>query len=211
MSASGVEIRGERVILRDPLPEDADASIRWATVETEWQNWDAPWEGFEVVPPERIEQSRASHLARIAEPLPTPRKTLWVQLIGGPLLGWVSRYHDDPDDRSTWVGINTCESAYWNQGLGTEALRLWLGYLFANLKWQEASSCPTQVGLRRIRMGTWSGNGRMVRCAEKCGLRLVSRSVGLRQVRGRRYDGLEFELLWQETSSCPTGESRRPG
>jgi len=112
-----------------------------------------------------------------------PRNQLWIERIEGPLLGWVSSYHHDESDRSIWVGINIAESAFWNQGLGTEALRLWIGYLFQGLD------------LRRVRLGTWSGNRRMVRCAEKCGFALVGRTVGNREVRGKRYDGLEFELM----------------
>ena len=37
-------IIGDKVILRDFLPEDIPKRIEWETVETEWQSWDAPWE-----------------------------------------------------------------------------------------------------------------------------------------------------------------------
>jgi len=115
-----------------------------------------------------------------------PRNQLWIERIEGPLLGWVSSYHHDESDRSIWVGINIAESAFWNQGLGTEALRLWIGYLFQGLD------------LRRVRLGTWPGNVRMVRVAEKCGFRLENRRPGARQVRGECHDGLEFRLLREE-------------
>ena len=82
--------------------------------------------------------------------------------------------------------IQRHESPYWNQGLGTEALLLWIDYLVEDLN------------LTSVRTATWSGNVRMVRCAEKCGLVLVGRTVGNREVRGKRYDGLEFELVRAE-------------
>jgi RimJ/RimL family protein N-acetyltransferase len=98
----------------------------------------------------------------------------------------VSHHHHDPAARVTRVGINICESAYWGQGLGTEALHLWVGYLFEGLD------------LRSVRLGTWSGNDRMVRCARKCRFALVERRAGERDVRGERYDALEFELTREE-------------
>jgi len=198
MTCSHVKVQGRRVLLRDPRPEDVEARVRWGTVETEWQNWDAPWEGPGPTPVEELTESRvkkyaASIAASIAQPLPSPRTQLWVERIGGPLLGWVNSYHHDESDRSIWVGISIAESAFWSQGLGTEALLLWIGYLFRSLD------------LRRVRLGTWSGNRRMVRCAEKCGFALVGRTVGNREVRGKRYDGLEFELKgqgWDDRDAC---------
>ena len=39
-----MEIKNEKVILRDFIESDIDDWIFWETVETEWQLWDAPWE-----------------------------------------------------------------------------------------------------------------------------------------------------------------------
>ena len=39
-----MKIIGQRVILRDPIKKDIEDRIRWETVETEWLDWDAPWE-----------------------------------------------------------------------------------------------------------------------------------------------------------------------
>ncbi len=187
-----IEIRGRRVLLRDALPEDFDARCRWYTVETIWQDWDAPWEGKSVSspdPPEQHEAARIRFLEKLVEPLPTPRKQLWIQAIGGPLLGWVNSYHYDPAERTIWIGVDICESAYWGRGLGTEAFRLWMDYLF------------TQVNFASIHTATWSGNLRMVRVAEKCGFVLIQRDLRCREVRGDWYDGLSFHLTrerWEE-------------
>jgi RimJ/RimL family protein N-acetyltransferase len=178
-----VEVRGRRVLLRDPRPDDVEARLRWATAETEWQNWDAPWAGsVEELVEARVSKNAANIAASIAQPLPSPRRQLWVERIGGPLLGCVSHYHHDPEARVTWVGIDICESAYLNQGLGTEALLLWIDYLVKELD------------LTCVRTATWSGNHRMVRCAEKCGFVVDKVNRGKREVRSKRYDGLEFRL-----------------
>jgi RimJ/RimL family protein N-acetyltransferase len=184
-----VRVEGKRVVLRDPRPEDVEARVRWETVEIEWQNWDWPCEGpVEALTEARVKKYAASIAASIAQPLPSPRKRLWVERIGGPLLGWVNQYHYDPEARVTWVGIDICESAYWNQGLGTEALLLWIDYLVESLD------------LECLRLGTWSGNQRMVCCAEKCGFVVDKVNSGSREVRGKRYDGLEFVLNQEAVS-----------
>lgn len=191
MTCGHVKVQGRRVLLRDPRPQGVEARVRWGAVETEWQNWDAPWEGPGPTPVEELTEARvrkhaASIAADIAQPLPSARTRLWVERVGGPLLGWVNHYHYDPEARVTHVGIDICESAYWNQGLGMEALLLWIDYLVEGLN------------LTSVRTATWSGNVRTVRCAEKCGFALVGRTVGNREVRGKRYDGLEFELVRAE-------------
>ena len=188
-----IEVRGQRVLLRDPRPEDVEARLRWTTVEIVWQKWDAPWEGRAITPADRVDEARQRLLVKIAEPLPTPRKTLWVERVRGPLLGWVNHYHHDPGARVTYVGIDICESAYWNQGLGTEALLLWIDYLVKELE------------LTCVRTATWSGNERMIRCVEKCGFVLDKVNRGSREVRGKRYDGLEFVLTRRDWKN-----SRRP-
>lgn len=179
-----VPITGQRVILRDLLPEDFEARRRWVTTETEWQDWDAPWEEKTIAPqtPEEYEAARRRFLDSLAKPLVEPRDHLYIQLVDGPLLGWVSHYSYDPKARVTSAGINVCESGYWGNGLGTEAFRLWIGYLF------------TDYTLEEVRTATWSGNVRMVRVAEKCGFLLTKREVGCRKVQGGEYDGVEFTL-----------------
>lgn len=51
-----MEIKGQKVLLRDFIKEDIEDRIRWETIETEWLEWDAPWEMEEEEPfnPEEI-------------------------------------------------------------------------------------------------------------------------------------------------------------
>lgn len=195
-----VQIVGNGILLRDALPADALWDFRWATVETAWLDWDAPWEGaavraVETFSVEDIERYLSQRFADIAAPLATPRPGFRVDLVSGLPLGVVNQYHRDPEARSTYAGIGIRESAYWGRGLGTEAFRLWIGYLF------------THYDLARVRTATWSGNTRMVRVAEKCGFTLLSRNPRSRQVRGEWYDGLEFMLVREDWDGW-TGEAR---
>ena len=45
---------------------------------------------------------------------------------------------------------------------------------------------------------TWSGNVRMLRCAEKLGFVECNRNVGTRKVGGQKFDGLTFRLKREE-------------
>ncbi len=190
LSGTSVEVRGERVLLRDARPEDTEARLRWTTVETAWQDWDAPWEGKSLTSPERVDEARRRMLEALTNPLPVPREQLFIERVGGPLLGWVNHYRHDLAQQTTWVGINVCESAVWGQGLGAEALCLWVGHLF------------TELDLQRLGTETWSGNERMVRCALRCGFREEGRFRENVEYQGRRWDSVKFGLLrreWEET------------
>jgi len=55
------------------------------------------------------------------------------------------------------LGVSIGEKGHWNQGNGTEAIRLALAYAFEEL------------GLRRVELITDEDNERGIRCYEKCG------------------------------------------
>jgi len=63
MTGGLLTIVGRRVLLRDPRPEDVEARLRWSTVETEWQNWDAPWEGPPPTPVGELTEARVKKCA----------------------------------------------------------------------------------------------------------------------------------------------------
>ena len=124
--------RGERVILRGWLADDSDDFVRWLD-HGEWRLLDAPWEGYETSMTAEDEsrtrewfvqqltggdESWLNKRAVIATPDNTP-------------LGWVSRYGEKEDPHVCFVGIDICEDAFLNRGLGTAALKLWVDHLFA--------------------------------------------------------------------------------
>ena len=39
-----MEIKYKNIILRDMIPSDIEDNVRWNTTETEWSDYDAPWE-----------------------------------------------------------------------------------------------------------------------------------------------------------------------
>jgi RimJ/RimL family protein N-acetyltransferase len=156
--------------------------IRWNSVETEWMNWDAPWENHfieEKVLRERMERI----LNRPIEGLPS-RLHICHDKTGH--VGSVSTYLVDGNMDMRAVGISIPEICNRNQGLGEKALKLWIAYLFT----AENRDC--------IYCETWSGNNPMVRLAEKCGFIIIEREVNKRFILGNHYDGLLFKLCRED-------------
>ena len=80
----------------------------------------------------------------------------------------------------TIFGMVSCEPDLWSNGIGTKALRAFINYYFEN-------------GVNELYTQTWSGNVRMLRCAEKLGFVECNRNVGTREVDGQKYDWLTFK------------------
>jgi RimJ/RimL family protein N-acetyltransferase len=108
-------VSGERVYLRDRYPEDVDRFVHWQT-HSEWRYLDSPWEGF------------GDELT--SEPS-TPRRSAFIVTKDDHRpLGWVSSYQKENYPSVGYVGINICEDDALNRGLGSEALKLWIDYVF---------------------------------------------------------------------------------
>lgn len=188
-----MEIKYENIVLRDMLESDIEDYVRWFTTETEWMNTDAPWEKEDS----DEETERAGWREYYEAVKDMPEKAIrWKFEIehNGRHIGWVSSYMID--EHFEWIafdsiregqtvhraiGIDICESDAWNKGIGTNALRAFIQYYFRN-------------GFDTLYTQTWSGNTRMVRCAEKLGFVECDRRPGLREVDGKKYDALTFRL-----------------
>lgn len=181
----------ENIILRDMMESDIEDYVRWFTTETEWANTDAPWEPVES--DEETERASWREYYESAKALPDGlcRWKLEIEW-NGRHIGWVSSYAID--ENYEWIdrirngqtvyraiGIDICEPDVWGNGVGTNALRAFMRYLFEN-------------GLDALYTQTWSGNVRMLRCAEKLGFAECNRKIGAREVDGRTYDALTFRL-----------------
>ncbi len=166
--------QGTRVLLRDqPRPSDAEDVFRWLNL-AEWQYYDEPDAPFTPI-------TRAAFDARRQTAAPRSTNRRWqIDTLDGRHIGWLSAYQWDDALHSAFIGICT-----WNQGYGADAVRLLVDYLHC------------EMSLREIRLATWSGNHRMMRCALKCGFREIARlphraSVS---VRGEPLERVEFAIV----------------
>ena len=185
-----MEIRYKDIVLRDMIESDIEDWIRWETVETQWTDWDGP-----DMPSEPIDE--AEYRSELMEFVRTPRvpgfrNFFEIATADGRHLGRINSYAlDDSLEWQRWpkdgfperaaIGIDICESSIWGKGYGTKAVAAFAAYFLEN-------------GIKNIYTQTWSGNIRMVRCAEKIGFVECNRIVGNRHIRGGVYDGLTFQL-----------------
>ncbi len=186
-----MKILYENIILRDMIESDIDNYVRWFTTETEWSDWDAPWEP--VGSDEETERHSWREYYEAVKDRPDDARRCKFEIEwNGRHIGWVSSYLIDenyewigkPEEGQIFhraIGIGICESGLWGNGIGTNALRAFMNYYFEN-------------GVDELYTQTWSGNVRMISCAEKLGFKECNREVGFREEGGEEYDGLTFKV-----------------
>jgi RimJ/RimL family protein N-acetyltransferase len=171
---------GEQVYLRDRQAADVDRFVYWQT-HGEWLQYDAPWA------PQQEQKMRAHFMKLTHGDLPVPRTGAMIALKNGhQLIGTVNRYGNDRFPGVYYIGISICEDAYLNRGLGTEALGLWIDYLFGIST------------VHKIECHTWSLNPRMVHVAEKLGFTFEGLERELVQWQGVWQDRLRYGMLREE-------------
>ena len=186
MMTGVVLMTGTRVVLRDPRPEDVEAVIEWNR-RGEHLRFDAPWERPPDPPTaEALDRLRAAFLERCRMDSPTPRGSALIATPDGRPIGAVNRYVQRELQDAPFIGVSVKLDEFLNQGLGTEAFRLWLDYQF------ERSEA------RRIGCETWSFNPRAARVAEKVGFKLEGVQREFREWDGRPLDKLLFGMLRRE-------------
>ena len=186
-----MKIQYKNIILRDMIESDIEDYVRWFTVETEWSKNDAPWEPVDS-DEETERKSWKEYYESVKDLSGDVRRWKFEIEWNGRHIGWVSSY--PIDESCEWVGevkegqtvhraigIDICESGVWGHGIGTNALRAFVSYYF-------------ESGVKELYTQTWSGNTRMLRCAEKLGFTECSRRIGIREVEGKKYDALIFRL-----------------
>lgn len=154
----------------------------WIRPDAEWKRWDGP---YFPAPSASARDAMAERLAQdpwqrdAATGLP---KRLAI-CVDGLAVGSVSWHWEDPTSGWARVGIVIYDPAYWGNGHGTNALRMWIDWLAA------------QDAVHRIDLVTWSGNERMVKAAASLGLAEEGRLREARVVDGERFDSVILGTL----------------
>ena len=189
-----MQIKYENIILRDMIETDIEDYVRWFTAEREWGKWDAPWEKEDT--DEETERKEWTKYYESVKNRPDDAYRWKFEILwNGKHIGWVCSYCID--ENYEWVGkaeegqivhravgIDICESDSWGNGIGTNALRAFMDYCL------DSGACELYTQ-------TWSGNVRMLRCADKLGFTECNRCIGEREVNGRKYDGLTLKFKKQ--------------
>lgn len=170
------------IVLRDIRLEDIEDYIRWHTTETEWMNWDAPWEWKKRIGKDEIIDQAKKRIGDAG----SPRRRLEIGLETGEHIGWVASYFIEHDITRLAVGIDIPEKKYRGRGNGRNALECWMEYLFA------------AYGHLQLYTQTWSGNEPMMKLAEKLGFHETNRRLGAREINGKFYDAITYKLAREE-------------
>jgi RimJ/RimL family protein N-acetyltransferase len=175
-------LKGNRVVLRKIKQEDYNTLWQFIYGEErpEWKKWDAPY--FDH-PHESFEQFSSNMDKKLAQ-VGTP--TQMIIEVEGKTIGTVGYYWEHEPSRWLEVGITIYEPQHWSGGFGTDALKIWIDYIFKNME------------LERIGLTTWSGNKRMIRSAEKLGMMMEGRMRKCRYYNGTYYDSIRMGILREE-------------
>jgi RimJ/RimL family protein N-acetyltransferase len=173
--------RDECVALIRRSSEHFDLFQGWYANDGEWQRYDAPWED---VRERDVEEARIKYLQAIEKEQAGKYGRLVIK-VQDEYVGWVSIYDDAAHPGSKMVGIDICEDTRLNQGIGTRALKLCVGYVFR------------AYGCHRVGLTTWSFNERMIRVAGKVGFVEEGREKKAQFWNGEWLDRCDFGILKQ--------------
>ena len=168
------------VLLRDMREDDVEDYVRWFTEETGWMATDSPGEQYSTT----SEDERRSWTEYFVSVRDLPDDAIRYKFeidLDGKHVGWVSMYYDlgyiaNPLSVPA-VGIDIPEPDARNKGVGSEALRKYLGYL-------------RERGFSSAFLQTWSGNKAMLRVAEKLGFFTAYTVKDHFKTDGRSYDAV---------------------
>jgi RimJ/RimL family protein N-acetyltransferase len=184
-------LAGTRVVLRDKGRDSDDEDLfRWLNLE-EPHYYDQPDKPFTGITREEFDKRYEEQRRR-----PSSNSRGWhVDTTEGQHIGWVTYYNLDEQAKRAYVGIFLPEEETWGKGYGTEAMRLLVDHLFAEMELQE------------IRTATWTGNKRMMRCAEKSGFTEAARMPHRAEfsIRGEPLERIEFSISREDWSAQNEG------
>lgn len=181
-----IKITGEKIRLNSGTASLLDALYYWRfeDMHKEAKKWNGPY-----IPEAWLskEQHRKQWLEQtvIAKDVPASL----VIIADNKAIGYVGAYWVDINTNWLETGVVIYDTDYWNGGYGSEAYRLWIDFLF------------TSTDLHRLGMSTWSGNERMMKVAERLGMREEARIRKARIVEGKYFDAIKMGMLREEWES----------
>ncbi|MGX6978740.1 GNAT family N-acetyltransferase [Vagococcus elongatus] len=179
-----LNLNGKNLTLRSIKNEDLETLWQIAYNQSlEWMNWNGPYFNDPVY---TYEEFILYYTTKVM-----PLDATAVIVVDEQPIGLISHYWED-GELMQWLeyGLVIYQEQHWGKGIGTEACKIWMDYLF-----------DTYPYIQRVGFTTWSGNHRILRMGEKLGMK---KEAVIRQVRfwqGNYYDSVKFGILrkeWQE-------------
>lgn len=181
--ANMVSLQGEKVKLKQASADDIEELYYWKYEEEtqEAKKWNAPY-----TPEVKISKKEYQAIWEYDHEIYPGFPSMLIIYADGKLIGTVGAYWVDKNTEWLETGIVIYDKDYWNGGYGTEAYHLWIDFLFRT------------TNLHRLGMATWSGNARMIRIAEKAGMKEEARIREARKVDGKYFDAVKMGILRSE-------------
>jgi RimJ/RimL family protein N-acetyltransferase len=178
-------LRGERVTLRRPRPEDFEARVRLGTDAEIFRMYGGSGNNMRPM----TEEAARRWVQRLLD-----LDYAWIIEVG-TLIGQVRLDHVDLTDRRASLAIGIEYRARLGVGLGTEAIALVLEYAFNVLK------------LHRLSVRVLDYNVRAIRAYEKCGFVVEGREREAAFVDGIWHDDTMMGLLDREYAGIRRSKS----
>lgn len=184
-----MELNYKSITLKSFTELEIEDEVRWMTVETQWMREDTPWEEPESIDPVDLRKQMQEIMTNDYQSFVQSRSEIFVK---EKHIGFVTIYplttadyyfeHQDTEQKYEYaVGVEICEPAFWGCGYGTEALTAWVHF------WENQ-------GIKVLYLETWSGNNRMIKCAEKCGFSLLGQKTQTHVVENEYVHSLLFQI-----------------
>jgi RimJ/RimL family protein N-acetyltransferase len=180
---------GRNVFLRDDSPAEIEGCFSWEVL-GQWKEHGTARQSIWTA----LTHEQQENLARRFRErcLSVPRERATIMTFQDEPLGWVNCYVREPFSDVWCVGIDISEDKH-TRGVGTEALELWVDYLFSNST------------VYKIAVDTWSYNVWMIRVARKLGFIYEGVERALAHWQGEWLHLVHFGLLrpeWEERFSA---------
>jgi len=182
-------VQYQNIILRPMIESDLTEEQYWQTVDTEWMDWDSPWEDDANF---CIETARTQLLKTINNPPPIYYR-LRIITETGRHIGSVNYYTMNESPLMGAVGIGIPPQDARGHGYGKNALIAWIAYHFHK-------SSPDALYTQ-----TWSGNDPMINLAKSIGFEETERIKNIRRVKGQLYDACTYRITREQFNASYKG------
>lgn len=175
------------IILRELEIKDLEDYLFWSNLSHEYHHYNGPYYKQRDLEELRkyIEELRVLLLK--GEKNVLENKKIIADKDTDKIVGLVNWYWKSQETLWMEIGIVIFNEEYWGEGIGYIALEMWIDEIF-NLN-------PKLI---RIGLSTWSGNERMMKLAEKIGLKKEAVYRKARIVSNQYFDSISYGILKEE-------------
>lgn len=142
---------GERVVIRPIERSDLPIVVKW------WNDPEVMYYANDNPDPHKTLQELEIQYDNEKGEWASYMERFVIETNNGQLIGDIMYHGYRSDIKSVRLGVFIGEKAYWGRGLGTEAIRLFLGYLFEYKK------------VHKVELTVSAFNHRAIRAFGKCG------------------------------------------